>query len=99
MPKRSKIEAKIQHPKKATQDDLGAVLERSWVDLGPILGSIWAHLWLLCLLGTLGWISFGLGPGVTSSEVMLAASTQSMFSDLTLVAVKSVCLLAQLNQN
>ena len=39
-PKRSKIEAKIQDEKKAIQDDLGPVLERSWVDLGPILGSI-----------------------------------------------------------
>ena len=42
IPKRSKIEAKIQDEKKATQDDLGPILERSWVDLGPILGSIWA---------------------------------------------------------
>ena len=39
-PKRSKIEAKIQDEKKAIQGDLGHVLERSWVDLGPILGSI-----------------------------------------------------------
>ena len=39
-PKRLKIEAKIQDEKKAIQDDLGPVLERSWVDLGPILGSI-----------------------------------------------------------
>ena len=38
IPKRSKIEAKIQDEKKATQDDLGPILERSWVDLGPILG-------------------------------------------------------------
>ena len=40
IPKRSKIEAKIQDDEKAIQDDLGPVLERSWVDLGPILGSI-----------------------------------------------------------
>ena len=40
IPKRPKIEAKIQDEKKATQDDLGPILERSWVDLGPILGSI-----------------------------------------------------------
>ena len=39
IPKRSKIEAKIQDEKKAIQDDLGSVLGRSWVDLGPILGS------------------------------------------------------------
>ena len=40
IPKRSKIEAKIEDEKKATQDDLGPILGRSWVDLGPILGSI-----------------------------------------------------------
>ena len=38
-PKRSKIEAKVQDDKRTIQDDLGPVLERSWVDLGPILGS------------------------------------------------------------
>ena len=32
--KRSKIEAKIQEAKKTIQDDLGPVLERSWVILG-----------------------------------------------------------------
>ena len=37
IPKRSKIEAKIQETKKAIQDDLGPVLGRYWVDLGPIL--------------------------------------------------------------
>ena len=42
IPKRSKIDAKIEDEKKATQDDLGAVLERSWFDLGPTLGSILA---------------------------------------------------------
>ena len=41
-PKRSKFEAKNQETKKAIQDDLGPVLARSWVDLGPILGSILA---------------------------------------------------------
>ena len=41
-PKRSKIEAKIEEAKKAIQDDLGPVLERSRVDLGPSLGSILA---------------------------------------------------------
>ena len=39
-PKRSKIEVKNQDEKEAIQDDLGPVLGRSWVDLGPILGSI-----------------------------------------------------------
>ena len=39
---RSKIEAEIQDEKKVTQDDLGPILERSWVDLGLILGSFWA---------------------------------------------------------
>ena len=42
IPKRSNIETKIEDETEATQDDLGAVLERSWVDLGPILGSILA---------------------------------------------------------
>ena len=37
-PKRSNIEAKIQDEKKAIQDDLGPVLERSWVVLGRHLG-------------------------------------------------------------
>ena len=41
-PKRSKIEANKQDEKKPIQDDLGPILERSWFDLGPILGSIWA---------------------------------------------------------
>ena len=40
IPKRLKTEAKFQDDEKAIQDDLGPVLERSWVDLGPILGSI-----------------------------------------------------------
>ena len=39
-PNRSKIEAKIQDEKKAIQGDLRPVLERSWVDLGPISASI-----------------------------------------------------------
>ena len=39
-PKRSKIEANKQDEKKPIQDDLGPILERSWFDLGPILGSI-----------------------------------------------------------
>ena len=39
-PKRSKFEAKIQDEKKAIQDDLGPVLERSWVDLGCHLGRL-----------------------------------------------------------
>ena len=43
IPKRSKIEAKIQDEKKETQDDLGPILQRSWVDLGPILGFILAN--------------------------------------------------------
>ena len=42
IPKRSKVESKIQDEKKALQDDLGPILERSWVDLGLILGSFWA---------------------------------------------------------
>ena len=36
--KRSKIEAKNQVEKKAIQDDLGPILERSWVVLGRPLG-------------------------------------------------------------
>ena len=35
---RAKIEPKIQDEKKASQDDLGPVLERSWVVLGRHLG-------------------------------------------------------------
>ena len=39
-PKTMKNRSEKLRRKKATQDDLGPVLERSWVDLGPILGSI-----------------------------------------------------------
>ena len=40
IPKRLKIEAKIEEAKKAIQDDLGPVLERSWAVLGAILGRL-----------------------------------------------------------
>ena len=38
--KRSKNETKNQDEKKAIQDDLGPVLERSWAVLGAILGRL-----------------------------------------------------------
>ena len=40
-PKTIKNRSEKLRRKKATQDDLGPILERSWVDLGPIFGSIW----------------------------------------------------------
>ena len=42
-PKTIKNRSEVQDEKKAAQDDLGPVLERSWVDLGPILGTILAN--------------------------------------------------------